>query len=110
MYGAFSSANYEVRPVSPPAPSAEEAPAVGRATPRAEAESAPREADSPAVINLNTATAEQLDTLPGVGPATAESILAYRKENGGFKSIDELLAVRGIGPKKLEKMRPFLAL
>jgi competence protein ComEA len=54
---------------------------------------------------LNTATAEQLDGLPGVGPATAEAILAYREANGPFTSVEQLLDVRGIGEAKLESLR-----
>jgi competence protein ComEA len=61
-------------------------------------------------IAINTATAEELTQLPGVGPSTAAAILAYRQERGGFSSIDELNEVKGIGPKKLEKMRPFVRL
>ncbi len=56
-------------------------------------------------VNLNTATAEQLETLDGVGPATAEKILAYRTEHGSFTSVDELAEVPGIGPKKLAALR-----
>ena len=59
----------------------------------------------PPVVNLNTATAEELDTLPGVGPATAAAILAYRSEHGQFSSVDDLLEVRGIGDAKLEALR-----
>lgn len=62
----------------------------------------------PEVVDLNAATAEQLDTLPGVGPATATAILAYRDENGPFGSVDELLEVRGIGDAKLEQLRPLV--
>ena len=56
-------------------------------------------------VDLNTATAEELDVLPGVGPATATAILAYRDEHGRFGSVDELLEVRGIGEAKLEELR-----
>lgn len=56
-------------------------------------------------INLNTATVEQLDTLPGVGPVTAQSILSWRDENGRFTSIDDLLDVKGIGDATLGELR-----
>jgi competence protein ComEA len=58
-----------------------------------------------APVNLNTATAEQLDTLDGVGPATAAKILDYRKQHGGFRSVEDLGQVSGIGPKRLEALR-----
>lgn len=63
---------------------------------------------SPSMININTATQTQLETIPGIGPSTALQILQYRKENGPFQSIDELENVKGIGPAKLEKMKPFV--
>lgn len=56
-------------------------------------------------IHLNTATAAHLDALPGVGPAIADRILAERRRVGRFTSVDDLLNVRGIGPKTLEKLR-----
>jgi competence protein ComEA len=56
-------------------------------------------------LDLNTATLEQLDALPGVGPATAQAILDERDKRGRFGSVDELLDVRGIGPAKLEGLR-----
>ena len=59
-------------------------------------------------VDLNTATADQLDTLPGVGPATAAAILTYRTRHGRFKSVTELLEVPGIGPAKLEAIRPLV--
>jgi len=56
-------------------------------------------------VQLSTATQEQLDSLPGVGPVTAQKILDYRKEHGAFHSVDELDAVPGIGPKRLDQLR-----
>ncbi len=56
-------------------------------------------------VNLNTATVDELDTLPGVGPATAAAIIAHREQNGPFASVDDLGNVRGIGPAKLEAIR-----
>ncbi|MGZ6645091.1 MAG: helix-hairpin-helix domain-containing protein [Solirubrobacteraceae bacterium] len=58
-----------------------------------------------APVSLNTATAEQLDTLDGVGPATASKILDYRRQHGGFRSIDDLGEIPGIGPKRLAALR-----
>ena len=59
-------------------------------------------------INLNTATAEELDTVPGIGEVIAGRILAYRDSVGQFQTVDELLNVKGIGEKKLEEMREYL--
>jgi competence protein ComEA len=58
-----------------------------------------------APVQLSTATLEQLDTLPGVGPMTAQKILDYREKHGAFSSVDALDAVPGIGPKRLEQLR-----
>jgi competence protein ComEA len=60
-------------------------------------------------VHLNTATLEQLDTLPGVGPVTAQRILDYRDKHGSFGSVDELDAVPGIGPARLEQLRDLIA-
>jgi competence protein ComEA len=60
------------------------------------------------VVNINTARSEQLQLLPRVGPALAERIIAFREANGQFKKVDELMAVKGIGEKSLEKLRPYV--
>ena len=62
----------------------------------------------PDPVNLNTATSAQLQQVPGIGPSTADKIVQMRKSYGAFKSVNDLLAIRGIGPKKLEKMRKYL--
>ena len=59
-----------------------------------------------AKINLNTADAEQLATLPGIGQVKAEAIIKYRKDNGKFKNINDLKEVKGIGDKMIEKIKP----
>jgi competence protein ComEA len=61
-----------------------------------------------APINLNTATVEQLDTLPGVGPVRAAAIVAWRNTHGKFTTVDQLGEVDGIGPGRLEKLRPLV--
>ena len=59
-------------------------------------------------VNVNTANSEQLQLVPGIGPTTADKILKMRKSYGPFKSVDDLRAIKGIGPKRLEKMRKYL--
>ena len=63
------------------------------------------EASKTSQININTATIEELDTLPGVGEATANKIVNHRSENGEFKSIEEVKNVNGIGDKKFEEIK-----
>ena len=62
------------------------------------------------VVNVNSATAEELSLLPGVGPAKAQAILEYRKQHGSFKRVEDLSEVKGIGDKALERMRPHVVL
>lgn len=62
----------------------------------------------PKNVDINSADKEQLVALPGIGPKAAEAIMTYRKENGNFKSVEELTKVKGIGDKTLEKIRPYL--
>jgi competence protein ComEA len=69
----------------------------------------PSAGGAPGPVHLNTATLEQLDSLPGVGPVTAQKILDYRGEHGAFGSVDELDAISGIGPARLEQLRELVA-
>lgn len=93
----------EPLPVASPAPIAER-----ESTPPRESRAT--KATTSSVVSLNSASRAELETLPGIGPKTAEAIMAYRSERGAFSSIEELINVKGIGPKKMEKMRPFLRL
>jgi len=62
------------------------------------------------VVNVNTATPEQLQLLPGIGEARARAIVSMRKQNGGFKSLEQLMEVKGIGEAMLQRLRPHLSL
>lgn len=70
--------------------------------------SAASSASASAPVNLNTATAAQLETLPGIGKATAERILEYRQKNGSFKKVEDLMNVRGVGEKSFLKLKPLV--
>lgn len=61
-----------------------------------------------ALVNLNTATKDELVALQGIGPAKAQAILDYRAQRGGFKAVEELKDVKGIGAKRFEKLKPEL--
>lgn len=60
------------------------------------------------IINLNTATAKELDTLPGIGPILAKRIIEFREKRHGFKRVEELLAIPGISPKKWKAIRDYV--
>ncbi len=81
------------------------APAITLASPQAQDTAAAQRA----TINLNTATVDQLMTLPGVGQKTAALIIEYRTKSGGFKKIEDLMNVKGIGEKSFLKIRPLVS-
>ena len=103
MVGLFAGKNLNRTPVQiQPLPAVTAAPA----------ENIPINTDptSPPILNLNTATAEQLQTLPGIGPVMAERIIAYRNEVGAFETVGELINVLGIGEKTLEAIWDFVTI
>jgi len=61
-------------------------------------------------VNINSATVEQLEALPHIGPKTAVRIVEYRKSHGRFNSVDELLVIKGIGEKRLQKIRTLISI
>lgn len=81
------------------------APSIPGATPTTVLQSAENSSSAIGKINLNTASVEQLDTLPGVGPSTAKAIISYRTKSGSFKKVSDLMNVPGIGQAKFEAVR-----
>ncbi len=59
-------------------------------------------------VDLNTATPEQLQQVPGIGPSTAQAIVNFRRKSGPFQRVEDLLAIKGISKSRLEKMRPYV--
>ena len=76
-----------------------------KAAPKAPSTDGKAEAKSDSVVNLNTASATDLEALPGIGKSTAQRIVEYRQKSGGFKKIEELMNVKGIGEKSFLKIR-----
>lgn len=97
----------QVAPPVKPAAAESQTPAPAEAQPPAAVESETPVADS-VLLDLNTATQSQLEDLPGIGASKAMAIIAYREQNGAFKTVNQLLGVKGIGPKMLEKLAPFV--
>lgn len=101
IVGLFIGRNYNRQPVQiQPLPAVTSA-----AVPPLAVSTEPTE---PAMININTASAEDLQRLPGIGPLLAERIIAYREENGPFEIPGELMNVPGIGEKKLEEIWDYI--
>jgi competence protein ComEA len=73
------------------------------------AKAAPAAAAQAGKVNLNSATAEQLTTIPGIGPAMAKRILEYRAKSGKFNRIEEIMNIKGIGEKKFQQIKDRLA-
>ena len=65
--------------------------------------------DKTALVNINTATAAEFEALPGIGPKMAQRIVEYREKNGGFKKIEDLMNVKGIGEKSFLKLKPLIS-
>jgi competence protein ComEA len=86
-------------PAAAPMPTGDRAPAPVRPVASAPASK---------LININTANSRELELLPGIGPALAARIIAYRTENGAFRSVDDLDNVKGVGPRTLDRLRPMV--
>ncbi|MFZ5827081.1 MAG: helix-hairpin-helix domain-containing protein [Bacillota bacterium] len=94
----------ELEPAAAPPPMAREA----TYAPVTTAEPAQAKGSQARVVNINTASAAELESVPGIGPATARAIIEHRTKRGAFQRIEDLTAVSGIGPKTLERLRPYL--
>lgn len=84
------------------------APVVVHGSPQPLPAATPPVVAGPLTVSLNLATAEELEHLPGIGPVLARRIVEDRSRNGQYARVEDLLRVKGIGPRKLEKLRPYL--
>ena len=111
LYSARPLEFYQVTVEATPAPAAasSQAQPAGETIPVEEDTSSegPQEVLVEKSVNLNTATLEELDLLPGVGPAIAQRIIDYREQNSGFYDIEEIMEVSGIGEKTFDKLEPY---
>lgn len=96
---------YPRQPIAPASPAAS-VPKIPEST--GTEQPRPDSAITPAKLDLNTATAAQLELLPGIGPAIAKRIIDYRDEHGKFAALESLDAVKGIGPKTIARLRPLV--
>ncbi len=83
-------------------------PAVAEPDQHAEQDPSGTAKEAPGPVDLNRATLEQLEELPGIGPSIGQAIIDHRDSNGPFRSVDDLLDVRGVGPARLEQLRPLV--
>jgi competence protein ComEA len=107
--GATRRAELELVNVAAPLADGEQVVVPRRGAAGAAAASGAAGAPASGPVHLSTATAEELDSLPGVGPVTAQKIIDYRQQHGGFSSVDELDAVPGIGPARMEQLKGLVA-